>query len=66
MIEATSESTASFDFTSGDDSIAQWVVIAPIASELPSCLIPVSPGIFRRSIRCLGCASRSFIIGIKL
>src|SRR5262245_29733943 len=66
MSPATSESTGSFDFTRADDSTSQWVVIAPNASMLPSCLMPVSPGTLRRSMMCLGWASRSFIIGIRL
>ena len=66
MTLATSASTGSFDFTADEDSISQWVVIAPIASALPSALMPESPGTFWRSIRCLGWASRSFIIGIRL
>src|SRR5262245_42315093 len=66
MIPATSDRTGALDFTRADDSTCQCVVIAPIASTLPSSLIPESPGTLRRSTRCLGWARRSFIIGMRL
>src|SRR5437773_4433741 len=66
MSAATSARTGSFDLTVDDDSISQWVVIAPIARALPSALMPESPETLRRSMRCFGWASRSFIIGMRL
>src|SRR5262249_26824902 len=66
IIAAVSDTTAHFAFSTFDDSTSQCVVIAPIEIMPLSSLIPVRPGTLRRSIRCLGCARRSFIIGIRL
>jgi hypothetical protein len=40
--------------------------MAPMATTPFSSLIPLSPVTFRRSMRFLGCARRSFIIGTRL
>ena len=66
IIAAVSDTTGHFDLSTFDDSTSQCVVIAPMAIMPLSSLIPVKPATLRRSMRCLGWARRSFIIGIRL
>src|SRR5262245_44031831 len=65
-MDAVSLRIGHFCLSTGDDSICQWVVMAPITMAPPSSLMPLRPGTLRRSMRCLGCARRSFIIGTRL
>ena len=62
---AHSATTGTFALSTLDDSTSQCVVMAPMTIVLPSSLMPVSPLTLRRSIRFLGWARRSFIIGMQ-
>src|SRR5437588_818338 len=63
---AASARTGSRERTSWLLSTARWVVRAPICSVPPLSLMPTIPGSLRRSMRCAGCASRSFISATRL
>src|SRR5215212_3780118 len=56
-----------FSFTTAEVATSLWRVIAPITIERPFSSIPdSSPSIALRSIRLLGDASRSFMVGISV
>src|SRR5215510_13301283 len=66
MTDAVSEITGHLLFRRDEDSTSQCVVMAPMEMTLPSSLMPLRPGILRRSMRFLGWARRSFIMGMRL
>src|SRR5205823_15028551 len=66
MTAAVSETTGTLALIGLDDSTSQCVVMAPTVKTPFSSLIPARPLILPRSIRCLGWARRSFIIGMRL
>src|SRR5260370_984425 len=63
---AVSDATGHLAFSVFDECTPHWVDIAPIEIMALSSVMPVRPGTLRRSIRGLGGARRSFIIGIRL
>ena len=66
MTAAVSDTTGTLALRTLDDSTSQWVVMAPTTMTPFSSLTPPRPFTLPRSMRCLGWARRSFIIGIRL